>query len=176
MPLILHVIGAGEEAARLRDEVRNCPWVMLHGELYDAEKIREVSLDCFLGCYPGDAGLSVVHLMSLSLPVVTHDDLRAHGPEPSFIRDGVSGILYDHADAEPSLYRAVRSLASDPVKVAEMQQNAFADYQSLANPSLAERLWRIIGESENPQFVRSSEEVCPTAQFSTKAHTEAEHP
>jgi len=175
LDLILHVIGAGEEAARLRDEVRDCPWVVLHGEIYDAQKIREVSLDCFLGCYPGDAGLSVVHLMSLSLPVITHNDMHAHGPEPSFIRDGVSGILYDHADAEPSLYRAVRSLASDPVKVAGMQQNAFADYQSLANPSLAERLWAIIGESEKRTFAGISEEACRPAELSSQVHTGAEH-
>jgi len=168
LPLILHVIGAGEEAAPLRDEVRDCPWVVLHGEIYDAKRIREVSLDCFLGCYPGDAGLSVVHLMSLSLPVVTHNNLRAHGPEPSFIRDGVSGWLYDYADPEPSLYQAIRSLASDPAKVAEMRQNAFADYQSLADPSLAERLWAIIGGSESLRSVAVSDELAPEAELASQ--------
>src|SRR5712671_2274456 len=136
LPLVLHVIGAGEEAAALREEVLLCPWVVLHGEIYDAKKIREVSLDCFLGCYPGNAGLSVVHMMSLSLPVVTHNDLHAHGPEASFIRDGFSGILYDHADPEQSLYQAIRSLAINAPKVAQMRQNAFATYQNLAHPSL----------------------------------------
>jgi glycosyltransferase involved in cell wall biosynthesis len=175
LPLSLHVIGAGEEAARLREEVRDCPWVVLHGEVYDPKKIRDVSLDCFLGCYPGDAGLSVVHMMSLSLPVVTHNDLHAHGPEPSFIRDGVSGLLYDHAEPEESLYQAIRSLVSDPARVAEMRRNAFADYQSLAHPSLAERLWAIIGGNENPRPAAVSE-VSPRVELSSHARPEVGRP
>jgi glycosyltransferase involved in cell wall biosynthesis len=165
LPLFLRVIGAGEEDALLREEVRGCPWVVLHGELYDAKKIREVSRDCFLGCYPGNAGLSVVHMMSLSLPVVTHDDLHAHGPEASFIRDGVSGILYDHADTEQSLYQVIRSLALDPAKVAGMRQNAFVDYQSLTHPSLAERLWAIIGGSDEQQRATVSGEGSSSAEL-----------
>lgn len=147
LPVLLHVVGDGEEGSALRERARDCPWVVFHGGLYDPEQIRRVSLECFAGCYPGNAGLSVVHMMSLSLPVITHNDLRAHGPEPSFIRDGVSGLLYDRSDPEQSLCQAVRSLASDPGKVAQMRQNAFADYLSLANPSLAERLWGIIRDT-----------------------------
>jgi glycosyltransferase involved in cell wall biosynthesis len=180
LPLQLHVIGDGEEGDALRaeagNEARDYPWIVFHGAVYDSEKIRRISLECFAGCYPGTAGLSVVHMMSLSLPVITHDDLRAHGPEPSFIRDGVSGWLYDHKDPEQSLYHAVRSLASDPQKVAEMRQNAFAGYQSLAHPSLAERLWKIIGAGENPQFAGISEAVHPIVELSPTAHTGAEHP
>jgi glycosyltransferase involved in cell wall biosynthesis len=147
-PLELHVVGEGEDREALRAQARACPWVVFHGGIYDAERIRQISLACFAGCYPGNAGLSVVHMMSLSLPAVTHDDLRAHGPEPSFIRDGVSGILYDHADPERSLYQALRALARDPAKVAHLQQTAFADCQSLSYPSLAKRLWSIIGAGE----------------------------
>jgi len=149
LPLTLHVIGDGEEGPALRAQARACPWVVFHGGIYEAERIRQISLACFAGCYPGNAGLSVVHMMSLSLPAITHNDMRAHGPEPSFIRNGVNGILYDHADPERSLHQALRVLARDPAKVAEMQQQAFADYQSLAHPSLAERLWAIIRDGES---------------------------
>jgi glycosyltransferase involved in cell wall biosynthesis len=173
-PLLLHVVGDGEEGRALRSEARAYPWVVFHGGVYDAEQIRKISLDCFAGCYPGKAGLSVVHMMSLSLPVITHDNLQAHGPEPSFVRDGVTGWLYDHADSEPALYQAVRSLASDPAKVAKMRQDAFADYQSLAHPSLAERLWAIIGGSERPPCTEISEEVHTPAELRSPAHTEAE--
>jgi glycosyltransferase involved in cell wall biosynthesis len=162
LPLRLHVVGDGEEGGALRARAWDRPWVVLHGQVYDPKKIREISLDCFLGCYPGNAGLSVVHMMSLSLPVVTHNDLNAHGPEPSFIRDGVSGVLYDHADPDESLYQALRSLASDPARVFEMRRNAFADYQSLAHPSLAERLWGIIGGEENPQSANVPGRLAPT--------------
>jgi glycosyltransferase involved in cell wall biosynthesis len=145
LPLTLHVIGTGEETRPLQRDTSNLPWVVLHGEIYAQEQIREVSLDCFLGCYPGNAGLSVEHLMSLSLPVIIHDDLPSHqGPEPSFIRNGVGGLLYDHRTPEEALYQAIKSLATDPLRLARMQHSAFEEYQHLVNPPLSERLWSII--------------------------------
>src|SRR6266566_5206823 len=140
LPLTLHVIGTGEEASLLQREAVARPWIILHGQVYDAEQIQLISRDCFLGCYPGNAGLSVEHMMSLSLPVVTHDDLASHqGPEPSFIRNGVGGLLYDHKDPQESLYQAIRSLATDPTRLATMRQAAFEDYQHLVNPPLSAR-------------------------------------
>jgi glycosyltransferase involved in cell wall biosynthesis len=173
--LQLHVVGDGEEGEALRAEARDCPWVVFHGGVYDAEQIRKVSLECFAGCYPGKAGLSVVHMMSLSLPVITHNNLRAHGPEPSFLRHGISGLLFDHKDPERSLYQAVRSLASDREKVAEMQRNAFADYKTLAHPSLAERLWAIIGESEHRLPAGVPAESFPAAESSPRGQGEIGH-
>lgn len=168
LDLTLHIIGEGEEAAMLKAQARGSSWAVFHGGIYDAARIREISLDCFAGCYPGNAGLSVVHMMSLSLPVITHDNWRAHGPEPSFIRDGVSGWLFDDTDPEASLYRALRALASDPAKVAEMRCHAFADYQALANPSLAERIWTIIrGEPELEALPKLADESvsAPASRF-----------
>lgn len=179
LPLGLHVVGHGEEAVGLRERAEDRPWVVFHGGVYDPEQIRQISLQCFAGCYPGNAGLSVVHMMSLSLPVVTHDDLQAHGPEPSFIRDGVSGLLYDHADPERALYRALHSLACDPLRVAQMRRNAFADYQSLAHPSLAERLWAILRESENSRCAERSAAISaegsPPAEVSSRVRTGTWH-
>jgi glycosyltransferase involved in cell wall biosynthesis len=146
--LRLHVVGEGEEEAARRGENREHPWITFHGGIYDPQQIREISLACFAGCYPGKAGLSVLHMMSLSLPVITHNSLRQHGPEPSFIREGVSGLLYDFANPEESLYRSLRSLATDPAKVAAMRKSAFDDYQSLAHPSLAERIWAVVGGAD----------------------------
>jgi len=145
LQLTLHVIGAGEEESLLQKEAADRPWIILHGQVYDAEQIQLISRDCFLGCYPGNAGLSVEHMMSLSLPVVTHDNLASHqGPEPSFIRNGVDGLLYDHTKPEQSLYESIKSLASNPMRLASMRQTAFKDYQHLANPPLSVRLASII--------------------------------
>ncbi len=149
IPLTLHVIGTGEGAEQLQREMTHRPWIVLHGGTYDQERIRSISLDCFLGCYPGNAGLSVEHMMSLSLPVVTHNDLSSHqGPEPSFIRDGVSGLLYDHNNPEESLYRAIVSLATDHSNLARMRRAAFEDYQCLVNPPLSARFWAILCSSQ----------------------------
>jgi glycosyltransferase involved in cell wall biosynthesis len=150
LPFTLHVVGDGEEAAELRLEAAGCSWVTCHGAASDLE-LSDISRQCLFGCYPGSAGLSVVHMMSLSLPVVTHDDMRSHeGPEPSYIREGVTGMLYDHRDPEQSLYRLLQRLAAMPDQVAKMQRPSFDEYQRLTQPSYAERLWSIFTESKMP--------------------------
>jgi len=172
LPLTLHVIGTGEETQSLQADTSNLPWVVLHGEIYAHEQIREVSLNCFLGCYPGNAGLSVEHLMSLSLPVITHDDLPSHqGPEPSFIRSGVGGLLYDHSTPEESLYLAIKSLATDPLRLARMQKSAFEEYQHLVNPPLSARLWSIIETSHS--VLRSDPASSPSLDSETSRRKSA---
>jgi glycosyltransferase involved in cell wall biosynthesis len=175
IPLRLHVIGSGEEVQLLKTHACNRPWVVLHGEIYNQERIREVSLDCFLGCYPGNAGLSVVHMMSFSLPVITHNDITQHsGPEASFIRDGVSGLLYDHEKPEESLYYAIRLLATDPLMLAGMRQSAYDDYQSLVNPSLAARLWSILYSGPDAPQPNSSVPRAWIPRSSTNSQPEAD--
>jgi len=142
----LHVVGIGEEAGQLRRQASGSSWVTWHGEASDLQ-VRTISRDCLFGCYPGNAGLSVVHMMSLSLPVVIHNDLQSHeGPEPSYVRDGVNGILFDRKNSEESLYQLLRSLAREPSRVAQMQRSAFEEYQRLVNPSYASRLWSVFNE------------------------------
>jgi glycosyltransferase involved in cell wall biosynthesis len=154
--LTLQVIGSGEQEEELRKQARDWPWVELHGQIYDQRRIRKISLNCFVGCYPGNAGLSVIHMMSLSLPVITHCDLKAHGPEPSLIQDGSNGLLYDHHNPQDSLYDSLKFAALNRQKVIHMQRRAFDAYQDVANPSLAKRLWSIVGAgSEDPRSSRS---------------------
>jgi glycosyltransferase involved in cell wall biosynthesis len=147
LPLTLNIVGSGEEEEPLRREAAHFSWVTWHGGVYDPLHIRKISLDCFVGCYPGNAGLSVVHLLSLSLPVVIHDDRSCQGPEASFVQTGVSGLVYDHTKPQESLYQALKSLAQDPRTLAKMQQSTFEEYQTLTNPSLAERLSSIFGNA-----------------------------
>ena len=57
-------------------------WVHFYGSIYDPDQISKISLKCMVGCYPGNFNY-IVHLMSPSLPPITHDDLPAHqGPNP----------------------------------------------------------------------------------------------
>ena len=163
-PLTLHVIGSGEREPFLRNEANESPWVIFHGESYDPERIREISRSCCIGCYPGNAGLSVIHLMSLSLPVVTHDDLQTHGPEASFIRSGENGVLYDHRNREDSLYQVIRDLIVDRRALANMQSLAFATFQDLVNPPLAERIWAIVNANRGNEQRLSSPEASWTVK------------
>jgi glycosyltransferase involved in cell wall biosynthesis len=148
LALDVHVVGSGECASELRGEWGEIPSIHWYGELYDEEEIRRISLDCFLGCHPGSAGLSVVHMMALSLPVVTHNNVSQHGPEVTFIQNGIQGRFYDYAEPEESLYRELKALAKQPAIVTKMQHAAFYRYKKIVDPSLAERLWAIVGEGK----------------------------
>jgi len=59
--------------------------------------------------------------------------------------------------------------------VAKMRQNAFTDYQSLSHPSLAERLWAIMGASEIPRLTAISAEILPV-ELSSRTRSGAGHP
>jgi glycosyltransferase involved in cell wall biosynthesis len=145
-PFRLHVVGDGEEAEELRRTAGSVSWVSWHGAASDAE-LREVSRKCLFGCYPGSAGLSVVHMMSLSLPVIVHNDLSSHeGPEPSYVKDGVNGLLYERESPGQSLYQLLQRVAINPDHIASMQRSAFQEYLRLTQPSYAERLWSIFTE------------------------------
>lgn len=147
LPLQLHVIGGGELGEQLRQQATTRPWLVLHGQIYDQQQIRDISRNCLVGCYPGNVGLSLLHLWSLSLPVITHDNLRAHGPEASFICHRVNGVLFDHRKPQESLYQNLRQLAVDPAQILSMRRAAFEEYERLTNPSLAARLWHIISSN-----------------------------
>jgi glycosyltransferase involved in cell wall biosynthesis len=153
-PLTLHVVGSGQQELALKNEADGSPWVVFHGEVYDPREIRDISRQCCLGCYPGNAGLSVIHLMSLSLPVITHDNLQTHGPEASFIRNCENGILFDGRNPEESLYQAIKQLVVDRRKMADMQRQAYATFEDLVNPPLAARMWFIVSANldEREQF------------------------
>jgi len=147
--LDLHIIGGGEQEFRLRSEYARELWVHWYGEVYDPAQIQLISRECFVGCYPGNAGLSVIHMMSLSLPVVVHNDIRMHqGPEPSFVRNGESGFLFEHAHPWEGIYRALQILVMQPAETRRMQVAAALCYQSLTEPSLTARLWSVLSDSE----------------------------
>lgn len=62
---------------------------------------KKISKKCFLGVYPGDAGLSVVEYMMLNLPVIKHDIMDEHmGPETSYIRNNYNGLTYKKGSVE----------------------------------------------------------------------------
>jgi glycosyltransferase involved in cell wall biosynthesis len=143
--LELHVIGSGQEEAKLHSENIDKVWIHWYGEIYDAGQIRDISQRCFAGCYPGNAGLSVIHMMSLSLPVVVHDAVALHqGPEPAFVVDGRHGFLYDHSRPSEGIHESLRKLALDQTLRRQMSFACAEDYAHLTNPSLAIRLWSIL--------------------------------
>jgi hypothetical protein len=105
--------------------------------LYDQSKIAEISKKCFIGCYPGNTGLSVVHYMSLSLPCLIHDNLTKHqGPEPSYVVDKYNGRLFRYDDKDN--FEQVLKEMFDTSHI--YGNNAYKTYIELTEPSYAQRM------------------------------------
>ena len=144
LDLKLHVIGDGSFAAALKAEHGSLDWIRWHGELYEQAAVREIAAHCRVGCHPGDAGLSVVHFMGLSLIPVIHDRLDLHmGPEPSYVVDGINGRRFVHAEAAQSLPAVLAALFESSDSQA-LSKATFRSYQQLNEPSLGLRLVRIL--------------------------------
>ena len=80
--IILHVIGDGKYLKYFKKKYFKLNWVKWHGEIYCEKKIKNISKECRIGAYLGHSGLSIVHYLGLSLPVLLKKTLIDHeGPE-----------------------------------------------------------------------------------------------
>lgn len=141
----LHVVGDGEDGPHLKTIVSQHPWIHWHGAIYDEFQIRAISLDCRIGCYPGDAGLSIVHFFGLSLPPVVHGTMHEHGPEPSYVRHSENGFLYARNGGSEALFELLKEIwRLESSRLAVIGKGAFATYEALNSPPLGYRLLAII--------------------------------
>jgi glycosyltransferase involved in cell wall biosynthesis len=148
----VHIVGEGEARRRLQDFSAGSDAVHWYGEIYDPARIREISRACFAGCHPGPAGLSVVHLMSLSLPVLVQEGVENHAPEVALIEDWNNGVRYGRGRPAASVENAIAAMLRDPSKLHRMQAAAYHCYSELVNPSLATRLGAILLQHHGPAF------------------------
>ncbi len=148
--IVLHIIGGGEKLTEFQKYYGRETWIIFYGECYDAKRIAEISRQCRVGCYPGNAGLSVVHMFSLSLPPITHNDMKNHqGPEPSYIVSGENGLLFEQENPEQGIMDALKEIFDNPQKLKHLQTNAYKTYEMLTQPSLAMRMFNIINDNDN---------------------------
>lgn len=143
--LPLDIIGDGEAGPALKAQAEKTGLdITFHGKVYDDKKIAEIASNCKLGIYPGDAGLSVVHYMSLSLVPVVHGQLDHHmGPEPAYIKNGENGLFFER-DSAKDLARALQEAIRDPAYISAMSSAAFATYKDLVNPPMATQFIEIV--------------------------------
>lgn len=147
LDVTVEVVGDGTESQALKARHAGDPWIAWHGEVYDPQRIAEISRSCVVGCYPGDAGLSVVQYMALSLVPVVHAALSQHmGPEPSYIESGVNGEVFDKDGGAADLARVLTGLLGNPQRLAQLAQGAWSTYLQLTIPSLGQRLSKIFEE------------------------------
>ncbi|KAA6326057.1 hypothetical protein EZS27_024793 [termite gut metagenome] len=134
-----HIIGSGVLKEFYIEKYKNCNLVRFYGQVYEQDRISEISKNCIIGCYPGNAGLSVVHYMSLSLPCLVHNNLSKHqGPEPSYIIDKYNGRLFQYGDKEN--FSLVFTEMLNETDLQYYGNNAYKTYIELTEPSYAQRI------------------------------------
>jgi len=140
----LDVVGDGPMMRQL-EELVQCSNidVRFFGAIYDDQAISDISQKSTIGIYPGDAGLSVVHYMSLSLIPIVHDDLTKHmGPEPSYIKPGINGVTFKRGDSISLAHAIEYVLNNGSNKV--LSEEAYKTYCSLSQPAMANKLLMIM--------------------------------
>lgn len=123
--------------------------IVFHG-LIGPQSIVNIAENCHVGLYPGDAGLSVLHYMALALCPVAHSDISRHsGPEPAYVKDGVTGCLFRRNSLE-SIESVIVDLYSNPGRLARLRRNAHFRAMSLhAVPFSVEILGAVESVSRN---------------------------
>jgi glycosyltransferase involved in cell wall biosynthesis len=138
-PVDVHVVGTGELDDFYRKIFGAYEGINFYGEIYDQERIAEISRNCSIGCYPGNAGLSIVHYMSLSLACLVHDNLMQHqGPEPSYMEDTIHGRMFLYGNKE-----SFKQVLREMIEISDLRlygKNAYLCYTTLSQPSYAQRI------------------------------------
>ena len=142
LELPLHIVGSGSQKYQeyLKSLSNN---TIFHEQIYDTENIKQISHNCNVGVYPGDAGLSVVHYMALGLPVVIHNDIYKHmGPEPSYVKDGFNGVLFERDNLNSLIQAIKKAVSKDDTQ--SLSKNSLNTFKQLATPSMAKKIISIL--------------------------------
>ncbi len=139
--ILLHIIGDGPLSTVVNKSTEKYQWLHYYGKIFDESKINEISRACRIGCVPGFMGLNIVHMFSLSLPVITHNVLYKHGPEAEYIKHMENGYLFNQPNDPVSLAIALRKVwAISPNQMKVMQHHAFKTYVDLNSPPFFARM------------------------------------
>lgn len=143
----LHIIGDGILKEELEKKFKGFDFIHWYGKIYEEEKIKNISLNCIIGCYPGNAGLSIVHFMSLTLSIVVHNNISQHmGPEVSYINNNVNGMMFNYEHYCQSLSDVLYELYSNRELVEKIARNGYETYINLSHPSMEEKFIKHINE------------------------------
>ncbi|MFA3791370.1 glycosyltransferase [Aliiglaciecola sp. SL4] len=146
--LRIELIGAVNDEYRRKLELKYQGVVKFHGAVFTEERQKEIAKGCIAGVYGGDAGLSVVHYMSLGLPVIVHGQISKHmGPEPSYVENEVNGLIFERGNLN-SLVEKMNMVANDKRLNIRLANAALKTFNNLSRPSMAEKFDRIISESK----------------------------
>ncbi|NRP56636.1 MULTISPECIES: glycosyltransferase family 4 protein [unclassified Marinobacterium] len=97
LDLKLYIVGSGPLKKYVQEIILNnkIP-VSLVGSVYDEKDLSELFSKCDLFVYPGSVGLSLIHALNYSLPVLLHNKSSFHMPEYSAFEEGFNGVSFEY--------------------------------------------------------------------------------
>jgi glycosyltransferase involved in cell wall biosynthesis len=128
---MLEIVGGGDEFARLKRETAG-RGVVLHGPVFDEDRLAQIFRRSIVCVSPDQAGLSVLKSMGYGVPYVTRRTAITGG-EIFNITDGLNGFLYDSPD---QLVALLSETNSNPAKFLAAGAAAREHYQANATPEL----------------------------------------
>jgi glycosyltransferase involved in cell wall biosynthesis len=101
--------------------------------------------------YPTAIGLSLMHAYGYGLPVITHDNIHAHGPEFSVFENHKTGILYKQNDSQDLLNKI--SLLLDNIQLKdEIKKNVLSIVNEKYNTKImSDNFIKGVLQISNPQ-------------------------
>ena len=143
--LHLKIIGSGEEKNNLiKFSKLNKLNVKFYGEIYDLKKISKICKNSKFGIYPGDAGLSVVHLMSLSIIPIIHNDFQKHnGPEPTYVNKN-NGFLFKRKNFTSLTDLLIKITKMHTKELYRLSKNSYQTYLLLNKVKMSDKLIQIL--------------------------------
>ena len=143
--LKLKIIGDGEEKANLMKIVKlNKLDVKFYGEIYDLKKITKICKKSQFGIYPGDAGLSIVHFMSLSIVPIIHKNFTRHsGPEPSYVNKK-NGLFFKRQSLSSLTNLLIKISKMSPRNIYDLSKNSYQTYLRLNKVKMSDNLIKIL--------------------------------
>ena len=116
------IIGDGPDREVLLEDIRSRrleQHVRLLGSLFDEAVLCKYFISSIAGVMPSAAGLFVQHAFQYGLPVITDDDMSAHGPEVDILEHGKTGLFFKSEESR-SLADAMESFLENPELYREM--------------------------------------------------------
>lgn len=133
----LIVAGAGTEEKAVRAFASTRSWVHVVGARHGAEKAELLAVaDVVL--VPAGAGLVVLDSFAAGVPIVT-SDAWWHGPERSYVEDGVNGLAVDDGGDGRAYARAVTDLLGDTPRRAELRRGCLLAAERYTVEAMVER-------------------------------------
>jgi len=103
------IIGDGDEfdnLTKLVDSMSLSQVVKFHGAIYDENIIASIFTKAKFLIHPGAIGLSALHALSYSLPIITHNVENEHMPEFSVLKNSFNSILYNKPE---NIYEGIKT-------------------------------------------------------------------